>query len=112
MVSYQDLVAQKAALEKQQAELEKKIAEALNAERSAVLTQIRTLMAEHGITVADLGTKSGGKAASGKSATAGRKVAPKYRDPSTGDTWSGRGLQPKWLKAALSSGRKLEDFAI
>ena len=33
-------------------------------------------------------------------------------DPATGTTWSGRGLQPKWLKAALASGRKLSDFAV
>ena len=25
-------------------------------------------------------------------------VAPKYRDPATGQTWSGRGKAPKWLE--------------
>lgn len=35
----------------------------------------------------------------------------KYRDPATGMTWSGRGLQPKWLKVALADGKRLEDFA-
>jgi DNA-binding protein H-NS len=39
-------------------------------------------------------------------------VAPKYRNADTGDTWSGRGLQPKWLKAALESGKKIGDFTI
>lgn len=33
-----------------------------------------------------------------------------YRDAATGQAWSGRGLQPAWLKAALSGGRRLEDF--
>jgi DNA-binding protein H-NS len=42
----------------------------------------------------------------------GRKVEPKYRNPETGETWSGRGLQPKWLKAALADGRKITDFAL
>ena len=28
---------------------------------------------------------------------AGNKVAPKYRDPSTGKTWTGRGKAPLWL---------------
>lgn len=37
--------------------------------------------------------------------------AVKYRYALTGETWSGRGLQPAWLKAALASGRKLEEFA-
>lgn len=40
------------------------------------------------------------------------KVAAKYRNAETGDTWSGRGLQPKWLKVALGSGKKLADFEL
>src|ERR1700760_4592354 len=39
-------------------------------------------------------------------------VAPKYRDPETGATWSGRGLKPRWLTAAIKSGRSVESFAI
>ena len=39
-------------------------------------------------------------------------VAPKYRDSATGTTWTGRGKQPKWLAAAIQSGKKLEDFKI
>ena len=42
----------------------------------------------------------------------GAKVAPKYRDADTGNTWSGRGLHPKWLKQALAGGAKLSDFAL
>jgi DNA-binding protein H-NS len=41
----------------------------------------------------------------------GRKVAAKYRAP-TGETWAGRGMQPKWLTALIKQGRKLSDFAI
>jgi DNA-binding protein H-NS len=41
------------------------------------------------------------------------KVAPKYRNPENpGETWAGRGLKPRWLAAALKSGKKLEDFSI
>ena len=41
------------------------------------------------------------------------KVLPKYSNPSEpGETWSGRGKQPRWLVAALQSGHKLEDFLI
>jgi DNA-binding protein H-NS len=40
-------------------------------------------------------------------------VAPKYRNPANpSETWAGRGLKPRWLAAALKSGKKLEDFAI
>jgi DNA-binding protein H-NS len=41
----------------------------------------------------------------------GKKVPPKFRD-SKGNTWAGRGAQPVWLRDALKSGAKLEDFAI
>jgi DNA-binding protein H-NS len=41
------------------------------------------------------------------------KVAPKYRNPeSPAETWAGRGLKPRWLAAALKSGKKLDDFRI
>lgn len=36
----------------------------------------------------------------------------KYRDAHTGETWSGRGQQPKWLKVALSNGKHLADFEL
>lgn len=99
MPTVSELLAQKAALESQ-------IAEAQRAERADAIARVRTLMAEHGLTVADLA----GKAAAPK--RAGAKVAPKYRNAETGETWSGRGLQPKWLKAALAGGRRLEEFAL
>ena len=46
------------------------------------------------------------------SAMKGVKVKPKYRDAKTGDTWAGRGVQPRWLTAALKTGKKLEDYLI
>lgn len=51
------------------------------------------------------------KAAFGRGARG--KVAPKYRNPeSPSETWAGRGLKPRWLTAALKSGKKLDDFRI
>mgnify|MGYP001810917942 FL=1 len=47
-----------------------------------------------------------------KSATKGTKVAAKYRHPETGQTWSGRGILPKWMTEEIAKGRKREDFAI
>ncbi|SDY62090.1 DNA-binding protein H-NS [Lysobacter sp. yr284] len=41
------------------------------------------------------------------------KVAPKYRNPAnTGETWTGRGKQPRWLAAYTAQGKKLDDFLI
>jgi DNA-binding protein H-NS len=40
-------------------------------------------------------------------------VPPKYRNPKDpSQTWAGRGLQPRWLKDAIKSGKKLEAFLI
>jgi DNA-binding protein H-NS len=40
------------------------------------------------------------------------RVLPKYRNPQTSETWSGRGKRPRWLVAAIKTGRKIEDFEI
>ena len=101
MPTLNDLLAQKAVLEHQ-------IKVAASKERSAAITAVKALMAKHGLSLADLK----GKGAARASVRSGTKVAIKYRNGSTGDTWSGRGLQPKWLKAALATGKKLEDFAV
>jgi DNA-binding protein H-NS len=58
-------------------------------------------------------SKLGGYTGSSKARGGPRgAVAPKYRDPETGATWAGRGLKPRWLTAAMKSGKSLEHFAI
>jgi DNA-binding protein H-NS len=57
------------------------------------------------------GGKSGSKVARGFAARGA--VAPKYRNPENpAETWAGRGLKPRWLAAAIKSGKKPEDFLI
>lgn len=58
--------------------------------------------------------KAGRKAKAAKStARAGRKIAPKYRNPANRkETWTGRGRQPRWMAALVAKGRKVEDFLI
>ena len=53
-----------------------------------------------------------GKGAKKTRADAGKKAEPKYRDPKTGVTWSGRGRPAAWLKAYMDAGKKKEDFLI
>ena len=101
MASLKELIAQKEALEQE-------IERTRQKDRSDAVEKIRALMDEYGLTPADLSARRSIKARGGK----GQKVAAKYRNAATGDTWSGRGLQPKWLKAALAGGRKLADFAV
>ena len=53
------------------------------------------------------------KAATRGSATRGAKVAPKYRNPANAkETWTGRGLPPRWMAALIKKGKKREDFLI
>ena len=98
------------------AELEKQILEVQREERASAIAEVKSLMAQHGLTLADLGTRSAASTAkAGGAAKAGgpaKKVAPKYRDPATSQTWTGRGLQPTWLRQALAGGAKLADFLI
>lgn len=43
----------------------------------------------------------------------GRKVAAQYENPADKtQTWTGRGRQPKWIVAAIESGKQLADFRI
>lgn len=51
--------------------------------------------------------KPRGKARGKAGARAGVKVPPKYRDPASGATWSGRGREPEWIK-----GREREPFLV
>ncbi len=99
--SLKDLLAQRA-------EIERRITEAQREERTAAIAKVKELMAEYGLTAADLAGKSG----SSRGAKTVAKVAPKYRNHATGETWTGRGLQPKWLRAAIAAGAQLSDFAI
>ena len=49
--------------------------------------------------------KSAVKAPKAKRATAGKKVAPKYRDPANpAQTWTGRGRMPQWVQALHAAG--------
>ncbi len=101
MASLKELLAQKEALELEIERTKQK-------DRGDGIAKVRALMDEYGLTVADLSPKRGPKPQAGT----GNKVAAKYRNKATGDSWSGRGLQPKWLRAALAEGRKLTDFAV
>jgi DNA-binding protein H-NS len=103
MASLQDLIAQKEALERE-------IERTKQQGRTDAIAKIRALMAEYGLSASDVA----GKVSKTKTSAKGKggKVPAKYRNSSTGETWSGRGLQPRWLKAALSAGKRLEDFAV
>ena len=81
MTSYTELLAQKATLDAQ-------IAAAQAESKTKAVTEARALIAEHGLTAADVFPAAKAKGTVG---------APKYRDPATGVTWTGRGKPPAWI---------------
>lgn len=98
MSTYKELKAQAEAL-LQQAET------ARRAEIASVVAEIQARMKEYGITVDDL--KGGAKKAKARGA-----VAAKYRNPVSGESWSGRGHAPRWLADELAKGKSKESFLI
>lgn len=99
MSSYKELLSQIEML-RQQAESQRK------AEIANVVAGIRAKMQEYDINLSDLGFAGRG------SRSKGTRVAAKYRNPSTGDTWTGRGKMPTWLQREVSAGKRREDFLI
>jgi DNA-binding protein H-NS len=87
--SYKDLLQQRETLEKA-------IADARKREVSDAVGKVRALVAEYGLTAQDVFPSGRAPKAFGTKATV--KVAPKYRDPATGQTWTGRGKAPKWIE--------------
>ena len=88
--SLKDLLAQREALEKA-------IVDARQAEIAHAVQQVRELVAQHGLTVQDVFPGRGARAAGKSAGKSTGKVAAKYRDPATGQTWTGRGKAPKWI---------------
>jgi len=67
-------------------------------EKQQAIEAARAMIDCYGITARDLGLDKAPKLKSGPKV--GNKVVPKYRDPQSGATWSGRGKTPKWINGA------------
>jgi DNA-binding protein H-NS len=97
-------------IQNQIAILQKQAEEIKAQEFNKTVEEIKAKMTAFGITVADL---EGGKNRPRKpGATKSANPAPaKYRGPN-GETWSGRGLMPRWLAALVAQGQSKDSFAI
>lgn len=99
MTTLQDLIQQRDALNEKIEEMQKTL-------RAEALSEIRAAMREHQISVEDLGL-------TGKTARQPKvKGEPKYRNPVTQQTWSGRGKRPQWIHDALADGQSLDKYLI
>ncbi len=99
--------------------------EAKRKKKRAPIAQVRSkltkLARNEGYTISELfGTASASTPAAAKtprrraaSKAAGRKVAPKYRNPENHEqTWTGRGKSPLWFNALIDAGKSREDLLI
>ncbi|WP_394791321.1 H-NS family nucleoid-associated regulatory protein [Rhodoferax sp.] len=87
MPTYKELLQQRELLEQ-------KISEARTLENAEAIEKVKALVADFGLTAEDI--FSNGKTSTKTKSVV--KVAPKYRNPATGDTWTGRGKPPKWIQ--------------
>lgn len=95
-------------------ELREKLAEQKNNERAQAIASAKELIKTFQLSANDLGF-SGKKSPARKERPVGDKrmsVAPKYQDPASGKTWTGRGKTPAWLAAQLAAGRSKQDYLI
>jgi DNA-binding protein H-NS len=80
-------------------------------EVAGVIARIKEAIQVYGLSAADLGLAGGAqKRLAGNESLASAKAA-KYRDEA-GNSWSGRGPRPQWLRDALAAGRSIEEFAV
>ncbi len=82
-----------------------------------VRRKLTALAKAEGYTIAELfgagGAAKGARKTAARKTSKGGKVAPKYRNPSNAkETWSGRGLPPRWMAELIKKGKKREDFLI
>jgi DNA-binding protein H-NS len=105
---------QLAAIRKQRELLDKKEQALKSKSHDKVLASIVAMAKDAGLTADDIAKAlSAGKSAKAgkatkatkKGALAGKKVAPKYRNPANPEqTWTGRGVSPTWVQALKSAG--------
>lgn len=106
--------------------LQKQADEIRSKEYSKTVQEIVSKMTVYGITLQDIkkalegndarkGTKvkkaTGDTRGTARSKLAGSKVEPKYRGPN-GETWTGRGVMPRWMTDLVNTGRTKEEFEI
>ncbi|MDA8021271.1 MAG: H-NS histone family protein [Thermoanaerobaculia bacterium] len=85
-------------------DLEKTIQNKQETRKREALTRIDRIAQEAGLTKTDISKHL--------ARNQRKRVAPKYRDPQTGDSWSGRGRRPNWIERKLQTGVALDDLRI
>ena len=108
---------EKSRIEKEISKLQKRMHSLQSKQRRPVMMSIVRSMREYDITpeeiVAAFSQRSTRRAPAAKTASAPKRViAPKYRHPETGATWTGRGKAPRWVSDAEAAGTPRTSFLI
>lgn len=105
-------------IQSQIAELQKRAEALLAADRSDAIKTIVELIAAFRLTARDIGltrsnaTGSAAEKSVSKAAPSRRPKVPAKFSDSQGNAWSGRGLQPTWMRKALAEGASLDSFRV
>ncbi len=114
MPTFQELEHEIVQAEAKVSALRNELHQQKQTERLQAITLIKERIKLFQLSAADLGFSEKKVVASKKLArtSKGTIVAPKYSNPVTGKTWSGRGRTPNWLVKYLSDGKSKNDFLI
>lgn len=105
--------SEKQRLEKELAKIQKKIKALQTKKRKPIINSIIKSMREYDISPEEISTAYNRKPIKkSKPDTVKKPVPPKYRNPQTNDTWSGRGKAPRWITEAEAAGTTRESFLI
>ena len=101
-------------IQQQIAALQARAVEVRKAEVAAVIADIKSKIKAYGITGAELGfgAVAVAKPVAKSSATPKTPAPPKYKDPASEATWSGKGRKPRWILAWETARRSLDELLI
>lgn len=101
-------------IERKIRELQRKADAIKRRKENPAVRKIARLVRIHGISIGELrrAMTGRGRGAGRTSSLRGKKIKPMYRNPKTGETWSGRGRPARWVAAAEKAGRKRSEFLI
>jgi DNA-binding protein H-NS len=99
-------------IQKQIEQLQRQAEVLRNSEVKGVVDRIKVAIAHYGLTAAQLGLGTSKTVAQPKriGKSAGKSTAS-FSD-GNGNTWSGRGPRPHWLRDALAAGRSIDEFRV